>query len=115
MIEERVDGMIASGLIQEVSTIVDMNPDRTPLQAIGYKEIAEYLSGSISRGEAIRLVKRNTKRYAKRQLTCFRKDPAIHWVDISGAHNSKTICRMITDALLEHNITGKLGQVTTLL
>ncbi len=115
IIEERVDGMIASGLIQEVSTIVAMNPDRTPLQAIGYKEIAEYLSGSISREEAIRLVKRNTKRYAKRQLTWFRKDPAIHWVDISGAHDSETICRAITDALLERNITGKLGHLTTLM
>ncbi|UCE79020.1 MAG: tRNA (adenosine(37)-N6)-dimethylallyltransferase MiaA [Nitrospiraceae bacterium] len=115
MLEERVDSMIASGLIQEVSTILDMIPDRTPLQAIGYKEIAQYLSENISREEAIRLVKRNTKRYAKRQLTWFRKDPAIHWVDISGVHNSETICRMITDTLLEHNITGNLGQLTTLL
>lgn len=99
MLEERVDRMISSGLIREVSALLDMNPDRTPLQAIGYKEIAEYLAGNISREEAIRLVKRNTKRYAKRQLTWFRKDSTIHWIDVSGIHNSEKICHAISEAL----------------
>jgi tRNA dimethylallyltransferase len=114
MLEDRVDSMIASGLIEEVSDILKTHPDRTPLQAIGYKEIAEYLSGKISREEGIRLVKRNTKRYAKRQLTWFRKDPAIHWVDVSGIHDCEKMCRLITIPLLQNKNISRLAQFTAL-
>jgi tRNA dimethylallyltransferase len=88
MIEERVDKMIEAGLLDEVKNLLRMHPDRTPLQAIGYKEIEKHLRGEISLHEAISLIKRGTKRYAKRQFTWFRKEEEIHWVDISGIHDS---------------------------
>jgi len=87
IIEERVAIMIESGLVEEVENILTMNPDRTPLQAIGYKEIAMYLYGHITSDEAIRLITRGTKRYAKRQFTWFRKEEGIHWIDITGTYD----------------------------
>jgi tRNA dimethylallyltransferase len=84
MLEERVDAMARSGLVEEVRKILAMHPDRTPMQAIGYKEIAMHLEGKIPLDEAVRLVKRATKRYAKRQFTWFRKEEDIHWVDVTG-------------------------------
>jgi tRNA dimethylallyltransferase len=88
MIEERVDTMMEAGIVEEVKNILEMNPDRTPMQAIGYKEVAMYLQGEITLDEALRLIKRVTKRYAKRQFTWFRKEEGIHWVDITGIDDS---------------------------
>ena len=88
IIEKRVDKMIESGLIEEVKNILEMNPDRTPMQAIGYKEIARYLYGDITLDETIGLIKKGTKRYAKRQFTWFKKEEGIHWVDITGIDDS---------------------------
>jgi tRNA dimethylallyltransferase len=88
MIEERVDAMMEAGIVEEVKNTLEMNPDRTPMQAIGYKEVAMYLQGEITLDEAVRLIKRVTKRYAKRQFTWFRKEEDIHWVDITGIDNS---------------------------
>ena len=88
MIEERVDKMIIDGLVNEVKKAIEMaGNSEIPLpsmQAIGYKDIAMYLQGQITLDEAIRLVKRGTKRYAKRQFTWFRKEESIHWIDITG-------------------------------
>jgi len=92
MIEKRVDKMIIDGLVNEVKKVIEMIGDAvTPLpsmQAIGYKEVAMYLHGEITLDEAVRLVKRGTKRYAKRQFTWFRKEEDIHWVDITGINES---------------------------
>ena len=59
-------------------------PERTALQALGYREMEQHLKGLISLEEAVRLIKKRTKMYAKRQLTWFRKEQAINWVDITG-------------------------------
>jgi tRNA dimethylallyltransferase len=91
MIEERVDKMIEAGLVEEVKKILGMKPDKTPMQAIGYKEIAMYLNGEIPLEEAIRLTKRNTKRYAKRQYTWFNKEEDIHWLEITGIQDVNEI------------------------
>ncbi|MFH1015279.1 MAG: tRNA (adenosine(37)-N6)-dimethylallyltransferase MiaA, partial [Nitrospirota bacterium] len=86
MLEERVDKMIEAGLIEEVkklTSLVSNSKLQTPnfelscMQAIGYKEIAMYLNGEIPFEEAIRLIKRNTKRYSKRQFTWFKKEEDI--------------------------------------
>jgi tRNA dimethylallyltransferase len=58
------------------------------MQAIGYKEIATYLKGEISLDEAVGLVKKCTKRYAKRQFTWFKKEEGIHWIDLTGIYDS---------------------------
>jgi len=88
MIEMRVYRMIETGLVEEVRHILEMNPDRTPMQAIGYKEIAQYLQGAIILEEAVRLIKRGTKRYAKRQFTWFKREEGIHWIDVTGVSDS---------------------------
>lgn len=93
MIEKRVDKMIIDGLVNEVKKAIEMTGNsEIPLpsmQAIGYKEVAMYLQGQITLDEAIRLVKRGTKRYAKRQFTWFRKEEGIHWFDITGIDDSR--------------------------
>jgi tRNA A37 N6-isopentenylltransferase MiaA len=57
------------------------------MQAIGYKEIAMFLRGEVPLDEAVRLIKKGTRRYAKRQFTWFRKETDIHWVDITGTRD----------------------------
>jgi tRNA A37 N6-isopentenylltransferase MiaA len=69
------------------------------LQAIGYKEIALYLEGEITLEEAVRLVKRGSKRYAKRQFTWFKKEEGIHWIDITSIHDNVIIFNLISEVL----------------
>ncbi len=99
MIERRVDKMIGEGLVEEVERLLGRSPDRTPLQAIGYKEIASHLRGDISLDEAVRLVKRNTRRYAKRQYTWFRREEGIRWFDITGIYTSEEVFAKIKAVL----------------
>jgi tRNA dimethylallyltransferase len=100
MIERRVESMIESGLVEEVKTILAMAPDRTPMQAIGYKEIAMHLRGEISLDKAVGLIKKGTRRYAKRQFTWFRKEEDIHWIDITGIHNSRDAFEHVYEFLM---------------
>ncbi len=99
MIERRVERMLEQGLMEEVKTLVGKMPDRTPLQAIGYKEIASFLRGEVPIDEAVRLVKRNTRRYAKRQFSWFKKEEGISWIDVTGMHESHDIFSKIMNAL----------------
>ncbi len=77
-IDTRMDAMIEDGLFEEAKKAY---PHRSlnALQTVGYREIFDYLDGLYDKEEAIRLLKRNTRRYAKRQLTWFKKDPEIKW------------------------------------
>ena len=73
------------------------------MQAIGYKEIVMYINGEIPLEEAIRLIKRNTKRYAKRQFTWFKKEENILWIDITGIQDVNEIlkrARQLLDGLI---------------
>jgi tRNA dimethylallyltransferase len=81
-IETRVDHMIAGGFEEEVRSLLDMGFGRhlKSMQGLGYKQMVGYLFGEHDLGEAIRLIKRETKAYAKRQLTWFRNDPEVQWV-----------------------------------
>jgi tRNA dimethylallyltransferase len=98
LIEERVDKMIGAGLLHETKNLLEMKPDRTALQALGYKELGRYLQGDIKLEEAVRLIKKHTKMYAKRQMTWFRKEPDITWMDVTGITDSdKIFTRMIND------------------
>ena len=78
----RVDQMIKEGLFQEAEQLYPYRHLKA-LQTVGYQEIFPYLEGVYDREEAIRLIKRNTRRLAKRQLTWFRRDPDIQWFDAS--------------------------------
>ena len=81
-IDLRVDKMIEQGLVQEVETLLKRGipQDSTAMQAIGYKEMIAYLQGECTLDEAIEIIKRETRRYAKRQLTWFRRNKDIIWV-----------------------------------
>lgn len=80
-IDARVDEMLAQGFLQEVKGLLSRYPPHLkPLQSLGYRHLAAYLRGEMPWDEAIRLLKRDTRRYAKRQLTWFRADPEIHWL-----------------------------------
>lgn len=84
-INQRVDAMFSRGLLDEVRDILDKgyDPDLNPLRTIGYQEPIRHLRGEISYDEMVRLVKRNSRRYAKRQLTWFRRDEENEWIDAS--------------------------------
>ena len=79
-IDLRVELMVKEGLIEEVKSLAEKGFGQTAAQAIGYKEILEYLHGEVSLEEAVETVKRQSRRYAKRQLTWFRRNQNIHWI-----------------------------------
>ncbi len=81
-INKRVDQQVADGLISEVAWLLERYGERlaTARQAIGYKEIIEYLEGRASIDEALETLKRNTRRYAKRQITWFRRYTDLEWL-----------------------------------
>jgi tRNA dimethylallyltransferase len=83
-IDERVDKMIGMGLVEEVKNILKKyDKNLNALNTVGYKEIISYLNGENSLDRAIELIKRNTRHFAKRQLTWFRKDSRITWFEIN--------------------------------
>ena len=81
-INKRVDIMLEQWLIEEVKKLVDKYVDMpTAMQGLGYKEVKEYLDGYISKEEMIEKVKMETRRYAKRQITWFKRIENIIWLD----------------------------------
>lgn len=92
----RVDKMLEAGLIEEVMMLLSKGFDKNliGLQAIGYKEIIKYLDKQTSLNEAIELIKKNSRNFAKRQLTWFRRDPNIHWIEIDNKKDSDVLNEM---------------------
>jgi tRNA dimethylallyltransferase len=83
-IDSRVDKMIEDGLVREVKNLRRMgfSPGLKPMQSIGYKEINRYLDGELDLEKAVELIKRDTKRFAKRQMTWLRRDKEINWFEL---------------------------------
>ena len=81
-IDRRVDSMMSEGLLQEAKEVLSRPDSKTALQAIGYKELVPYFSGECTLEEAIQKIKQESRRYAKRQLTWFRRDENINWIMI---------------------------------
>ena len=83
-IDRRVDIMMERGLVEEVARLRNqgIRRDSTAMQGIGYKQIYSFLEGDFDLEEAVRLIKRDTRRFAKRQLTWFRREKDVIWVDI---------------------------------
>lgn len=96
-IEKRVDQMITDGLEAEVKTLIERGcmPELPSMQGLGYKQFMDYVLGKTSRDEAITLLKRDTKRFAKRQFTWFRREPEAQWLDISGLVYAREIVARI--------------------
>ena len=83
-INKRVEQMMEEGLLEEVKSLYEQGYDKdTPaMEGLGYKELLSYFAGEYDLEEAVRLIKRNTRHFAKRQLTWFKKNDEIHWFDM---------------------------------
>lgn len=98
-IEERVDKMITDGLVEEVIRLRKQGYDRTmnSMMGLGYKQVGAYLDGLLDFHEMIAAIKLETRRYAKRQYTWFKKDKRIHWINMEDYHDSKLIIDKICE------------------
>lgn len=92
-INKRVDIMIEKGLVEEVKRLMDMGytKDMVSMQGLGYKEIIEYLEGNRTLDEAIEIIKRDTRHYAKRQITWFKREKDVIWIDKDSYSNDEEI------------------------
>lgn len=97
-INQRVDGMVQEGLFDEVKALIDrgLNNKNQAMKAIGYKEIYQYFLGHTSYEETIDLIKRNSRRYAKRQLTWFRRYENGFWVNLSNMSQRDALDQIIS-------------------
>lgn len=95
-IDERVDEMVKEGLIEEVKSLYDKNINTIPINtAIGYKELYKYFDSKISKEDAIDLIKKNSRHYAKRQYTWFNNKMNIKWFDVDFNNFENTIKEVI--------------------
>lgn len=96
-INERVAEMIKEGLVAEVRGLLQrgFSQDLIALKGLGYKEIIGYLDGKYDLKEAVRLLRRNSRRFAKRQLTWFNKDKRIHWIEIKKGDSASKVVSQI--------------------
>jgi tRNA dimethylallyltransferase len=87
-INRRVDNMMAQGLLEEVKKVKDFR-HLSSLRTVGYSELFDYLDNKTDLPTAVELIKQNTRRYAKRQLTWFRRDPSVVWIPFNSVENMK--------------------------
>lgn len=100
-INRRVDEMMKLGLVDEVESLLNngLTKGSTAMQALGYKEIVQALDGEISMEEAVDAIKQGSRHYAKRQLTWFRRDERVHWIEAPG----KTLDQIVDEMIKEIN------------
>ena len=106
-INKRVDNMVENGLIQEVKELLNSgcNKDMVSMQGIGYKEVVEYLEGKLCLDETKELIKKNTRHFAKRQLTWFRREKEVDMINIDQFNYDKQlILKNILNILKEKDI-----------
>lgn len=96
-VDRRVEQMVADGLVEEVIAIRDMGyqGDLVSMQALGYKEIIMYLEGKITLDEAVNLIKGRTRKFAKRQLSWFRRLKEINWFDVTQKNFEQEIQMLV--------------------
>jgi tRNA dimethylallyltransferase len=96
-IEARVDAMLAAGLVEEVRGLLEQGDDErlVSMKGLGYAQMLLYLRGEIALEEAVRRLKRDTRRFAKRQLTWFRADPRIRWIDVDQAGGPSGVTEIV--------------------
>lgn len=107
-INERVDIMIENGLIEEVKKLLKMGYDEnlTSMQGLGYKEIISYINGEHTLNEALEILKRNSRRFAKRQLTWFRRDNKIEWIKVDEFSSKDNLVKYIVRIIMEKIYLG---------
>jgi tRNA dimethylallyltransferase len=96
-IDRRVEKMFAAGLVKEVRRLLRKKLSRTAEKAIGICEVKEFCAGRLGREEAIRAMQRNTRMYAKRQLTWFRKDKRVRWISVADESPRRIAGRIARD------------------
>jgi len=99
-IDHRVDAMLEAGLVEEVKRLVEQGYGDAPAvrDSLGYQEVLRYLDGSTTYVEAVCLMKRNTRHFAKRQMTWFRKEKDVAWIDITARTDYPQIAQEIAPA-----------------
>jgi len=102
-INMRVEMIIESGLIDEVKNLVKIfgRDNQIIIETVGYKEILGFLEGKLTFNETIELIKRNTRRYAKRQMTWFRKNKEIVWLEITSNSEMDSVIQKILQTISE--------------
>lgn len=102
-IEERVNEMIEGGFVDEVQSLLKRgySPELNSFSAVGYREMADYVKGNVDLKEAVRLTVRNTKRYAKRQLTWFTGMEGIHWMEVAEERGFDDLVKKIVMTIEE--------------
>ncbi|MFN0157358.1 MAG: tRNA (adenosine(37)-N6)-dimethylallyltransferase MiaA [Bacteroidota bacterium] len=102
-IEQRCDAMLAQGLMNEVEELENRgyHSRAIALNTVGYAEVFDYRLGKISYEDMIRLFKQNSRRYAKRQLTWFRRDERIEWLDVSESSSPLELAGKIAESFME--------------
>ena len=107
-IDMRVDEMLANGLVEEVKRLKEMgcHKEQVSMQGLGYKEILSYLEGEMSLEEAVYLIKRDTRHFAKRQLTWFRREKDVIWIDKKEfLYDDKKILSYMMDVMKINDIS----------
>ena len=104
-IDRRVDQMFADGLLPEVARILEMNYDKTlnSLNTVGYREVIQYIEGEMDYQTCVELVKRNSRHYAKRQITWFKSEADIRWFEIVNREQIPEIASKIVQLYLDKN------------
>lgn len=114
-IEQRVHVELAKGLVEETQRLLEMGYDRnlTSMKCLGYRQMSGFLLGEYTYEEAVRRLKRDTRHFAKRQMTWFRKEPGIEWISVEEGDTPESVAqhvvnriRRFTMALAEHTSTG---------
>lgn len=105
-INERVDMMLEKGLIDEVKELIHMGYDKNTvsMQGLGYKEFLWYFAGKTTLEESVNLLKRDTRRYAKRQITWFKKLEEISWINLNDIENNEEVIRKIQSDIASSGI-----------
>jgi tRNA dimethylallyltransferase len=96
-IEERIDWQLAHGMVKETRSLLDRGYGRHlgSMKGLGYRHVAAHVAGEYDEAEMVRLFKRDTRRFAKRQMTWFRKEPGIHWVSIETDETPEQTTRRV--------------------
>lgn len=104
-IDDRVDIMLKEGLLEEVKSLLDMGLDENmqSMKGIGYKELILHLKGDISYDDAVYRIKKGSRNYAKRQLTWFRKDKRVQWIDKDSFKTEEEIVEFMYNSHLNHS------------
>jgi tRNA dimethylallyltransferase len=102
-IEARVDGMMADGLVEEVRGLMEKgySAELPSMKGLGYRQIVGLIQGEYDEAEAVRRLKRDTKRYAKRQFTWFNRDPSVRWIDLSESEGAGEMYKKLEEAVGE--------------